>query len=223
MITTSSHSTTSSSRPSPGVSGLTSQKQRARFPFPRRIHFGSCLEGTASERLELFGVGWESTIRPPSNGWWKASRLCSQRLFQYNLVLEGLNTQGQQCGLEPGRGTTDSLFVTGPFSNTRIDAAEVATTQTFRKRWERLVRGRGDSPTRARRPLTATTVAVLASTPQGHSKTLAQPAIYSFLCRFFLRKDVCPGRRCLPRGRRSGSGLQPPTQTDQLRSHAASS
>jgi hypothetical protein len=97
---------------------------------------------TLTERTRSSGVEWELRTNPiPGDQLVHASRLCSQRLFQYNLIGHGRNAEWASVWLRTRRGVTVSTFVTGPFDVTRIDAAGVATALTFQDEWERLVEG----------------------------------------------------------------------------------
>ena len=112
------------------------------FSLPATHPLRELPEDTATERSESFGVGWELRMNPtPIDQLIEASRFCSQRLFQYNLILDGSNTEQATVWVRTRRGMTVSSFVTGPFSKTRIEAPEVATTLTFHQQWDRLVEG----------------------------------------------------------------------------------
>ena len=93
--------------------GIWLDKPEAARPFslPTTHPLRELPEETATERSESFGVGWELRTNPtPVDQLIEASRLCSQRLFQYNLILDGCNTEhGNRMGSNEARG--DGLIV----------------------------------------------------------------------------------------------------------------
>jgi hypothetical protein len=95
---------------------------------------------TVVERARSEGFCWELRANPtPVDELLEASRLCSQRLFQYNLILGGRNVEDASVWLRTRRGLSVSTLASGFLRMTRYDAAGIATSQTFAERWTQRV------------------------------------------------------------------------------------
>lgn len=85
---------------------------------------------------ESFGISWELVVNPvPVDDLLVSSLLCSQRLMQYDIVLDGHRREHASVWIRTRRGETVSSFVTGFFGNTPVDVAGVASELTFSTLW----------------------------------------------------------------------------------------
>jgi hypothetical protein len=93
-------------------------------------------EATIEERSTSFGIDWEMRVNPrETRELVEDSHLCSQRLLQYNLVLDGTSREHASVWLRTRRGRTSSAFVTGFFGNERVESEGSADRTTFADRW----------------------------------------------------------------------------------------
>ncbi len=93
-------------------------------------------EATAVDRAVTSNVAWELRANPtPTDELLAASCLCSQRLLQYNLVLDARSREHASVWLRTRHGRTVSSFVTGFFGRERVTADGIAKPGTFADRW----------------------------------------------------------------------------------------
>lgn len=97
---------------------------------------GELPESVTEERSTSFGIDWEVRVNPRSaTELVDGSALCSQRLLQYNLILDGSNREHASVWLRTRRGRTSSVFVTGLFAGHRLETEGIADGATYADRW----------------------------------------------------------------------------------------
>lgn len=95
----------------------------------------------ATYRSTSSGIDWELRTNPaPIDQLIEASRLCSQRLLQYNLIGDGRSSEHASVWVRTHHEHTVSSFVTGFLGSNRADHDGVADPDTFAARWLTCVR-----------------------------------------------------------------------------------
>lgn len=95
-------------------------------------------ESSIQGRSTSYGIDWEIRVNPrPAGRLIEDSNLCSQRLLQYNLVVDGTSREHASVWLRTRRGRSVSTFVgaTGFFGRDRETADGIAESRTFAERW----------------------------------------------------------------------------------------
>jgi hypothetical protein len=99
-------------------------------------------ESAITHRTTAFGIEWELRTNPkPMDELVTASALCSQRLLQYNLILDGASRETASVWLRTRQHRSTSSFVTGFLGRQRADAVGIADESTFSAAWLSRVEG----------------------------------------------------------------------------------